>query len=150
MEDQQSQDNYPDYFSSLYLERYPIVRCPESICKHHYLSGSDSTAANGNPSILCIAPGILSRVNRWSFYNSIGVHAAACLWMAAGRSFVLKFLEPKSGYSIDQNQMVTLLAFLVFQYVSILMLIYFSFISAWKFLPLFIWEKFSLKLSWAL
>jgi hypothetical protein len=62
------------------------------------------------------------------FYNSIGVHAAACLWMAACRTFVLKFLEPKSGYSIDQKPNgYSLGIFWFFQYVSALMLIYFFF-----------------------
>ena len=38
-----------------------------------------------------------------SFYGSIGIHASACLWMTAARPIILKFLEPKSGYSISQK-----------------------------------------------
>ena len=37
------------------------------------------------------------------FYLSPGVHASACLWMIMARPLVLKYMEPKSGYSIDQN-----------------------------------------------
>lgn len=35
------------------------------------------------------------------FYNSIGVHASACVFIAYIRNYVLKYLEPHGGYSID-------------------------------------------------
>ena len=82
---------------------------------------------NSNKTGLLIAAFLLGIIMDM-FCNSGGVHAAACLWMAAGRSFVLKFLEPKSGYSIDQKPNgYSLGIFWFFQYVSILMLIYFFF-----------------------
>lgn len=35
------------------------------------------------------------------FYDSIGVHASACVFIAYIRNYVLKYLEPHGGYSIE-------------------------------------------------
>ncbi|NOT37797.1 MAG: hypothetical protein HOP11_10510 [Saprospiraceae bacterium] len=60
-----------------------------------------------------------------SFYGSIGVHASACLWMAAIRTFVLKLLEPKSGYAITQKPNSNHLGMVWFlQYSAILCFVY--------------------------
>lgn len=60
-----------------------------------------------------------------SFYGSPGVHSSACLWMAASRPFVLKFLEPKSGYSINQKPTPSSLGIFWFlRFASILTFIY--------------------------
>lgn len=37
------------------------------------------------------------------FYDSIGIHASACVFLAYSRKYVLKFLEPVEGYNIDQS-----------------------------------------------
>jgi hypothetical protein len=37
------------------------------------------------------------------FYQTPGVHTSACLWLVMARPLILKYLEPKSGYAIDQN-----------------------------------------------
>ncbi|MBK9718576.1 MAG: hypothetical protein IPQ02_03240 [Saprospiraceae bacterium] len=59
------------------------------------------------------------------FYGTIGVHASACLWMASVRPIVLKYLEPKSGYSVDQNpNSYNLGIFWFLQYASLLMGVY--------------------------
>lgn len=59
------------------------------------------------------------------FYGSIGVHASACLWMAASRILVIKFLEPKSGYSIHQKPVASQLGMYWFlQYSGILCFVY--------------------------
>jgi len=55
------------------------------------------------PSFFVILIAFFSGMAVDSFYGSPGVHASACLWMAASRPFVLKMLEPKSGYTIQQT-----------------------------------------------
>lgn len=37
------------------------------------------------------------------FYDSVGVHASACVFIAFVRNFLLKLIEPVEGYNIDQN-----------------------------------------------
>ncbi|MBK9271102.1 MAG: hypothetical protein IPM48_05865 [Saprospiraceae bacterium] len=60
------------------------------------------------------------------FYQSVGVHASACLWLAAARPFILRYLEPKSGYStglILSGGSLGIFWFL--QYISICLLVFF-------------------------
>jgi len=60
------------------------------------------------------------------FNGSIGVHASASLWLAAARPIILKFLEPKSGYSaglIISGGSLGIFWFL--QYVSFSLLVFF-------------------------
>ncbi len=38
-----------------------------------------------------------------AFYNSLGIHASACVFMAYLRFFVLDWLEPKGGYNNDYS-----------------------------------------------
>lgn len=47
--------------------------------------------------LLAFATGMIIDV----FYDSIGVHASALVFMAYCRSFILDLLEPRGGYSID-------------------------------------------------
>lgn len=37
------------------------------------------------------------------FYNSIGVHASACVFTAFIRPYVLQFFEPRGGYPVNAN-----------------------------------------------
>ena len=37
------------------------------------------------------------------FYNSLGVHASACVFTAFIRPYVLQFFEPRGGYSANVN-----------------------------------------------
>lgn len=37
------------------------------------------------------------------FYDSLGVHASACVFTAFMRPFVLQFLEPRGGYPVNAN-----------------------------------------------
>lgn len=61
-----------------------------------------------------------------SFYGSPGVHASACLWMAAARPLVLKMLEPKSGYGIQQKpSSASLGIFWFLRYAGLLCFVYF-------------------------
>ncbi|MEP7196729.1 MAG: hypothetical protein ABI851_09420 [Saprospiraceae bacterium] len=77
------------------------------------------------PSFIVFLIAFLSGLIVDNFYNSIGVHASACLWMAACRVFVLKYLEPKSGYTINQKPSATSLGMFWFlQYTSILTITY--------------------------
>lgn len=56
------------------------------------------------------------------FYDTLGVHAAACLWMAFARPYVLKFMEPKSGYTMNQHPVAQELGvFWFMQYMAILL-----------------------------
>lgn len=59
------------------------------------------------------------------FYGSLGIHASACLWMAGLRTFVLRMLEPKSGYTLTQKPNSYQLGMVWFlQYSSILCFVY--------------------------
>ncbi|MEO6190229.1 MAG: hypothetical protein ABIO44_07550 [Saprospiraceae bacterium] len=63
-----------------------------------------------------------------SFYGTIGLHASACVWMAAARPFVLKLLEPKSGYTINQKPSSSSLGIFWFlKFASYLSLVYLLF-----------------------
>lgn len=60
------------------------------------------------------------------FYLSPGVHAGACLWMAACRPLALKLLEPKNGYPLDTSPTINDFGIMWFmQYASILLLVFF-------------------------
>ena len=60
------------------------------------------------------------------FYQSPGVHAGACLWMVFMRPWILKYFEPKSGYSSSQNPTGESLGIFWFmRYVSVLMFVFF-------------------------
>lgn len=59
------------------------------------------------------------------FYLTPGVHTSACLWMIMARPLVLRYLEPKSGYSIDQNLTgYTLGIFWFMRYAGIMLFIF--------------------------
>jgi len=75
------------------------------------------------------------------FYNSIGVHASACVLIAFIRNFVLKYLEPHGGYSIDISPSSHNLGFQWFLPYScfmlfVFMLFYFS-VEAFSFVYIF-------------
>ena len=75
------------------------------------------------------------------FYNSIGVHASACVLIAFIRNYVLKYLEPHGGYSIDISPSSHNLGFQWFLPYScfmlfVFMLFYFS-VEAFSFVFIF-------------
>lgn len=75
------------------------------------------------------------------FYNSIGVHASACVFIAFIRNYVLKYLEPHGGYSIDISPSSHNLGFQWFLPYScfmlfVFMLFYFS-VEAFSFVYIF-------------
>ncbi len=72
--------------------------------------------------ILAFAVGVVIDL----FYHSPGVHAGACLWMMLCRPLVLKWLEPKNGYGVDQTPSMSVLgAMWLFKYMGILLTIFF-------------------------
>lgn len=73
-------------FQYFHLLFYPIVimLLPISLAKPYVI-------------LIAFASGIFVDI----FYDSIGVHAAACVFMAYTRSFVLQLLEPRGGYTYD-------------------------------------------------
>ncbi len=75
------------------------------------------------------------------FYDSIGVHASACVFIAYIRNYVLKYLEPHGGYSIDISPSSHNLGFQWFLPYScfmlfVFMLFYFS-VEAFSFVFIF-------------
>ncbi len=38
-----------------------------------------------------------------AFYDSLGIHASACVFTAFLRPYILTFLEPRGGYNINQS-----------------------------------------------
>lgn len=75
------------------------------------------------------------------FYNSIGVHASACVFIAFIRDYVLRYLEPHGGYSIEISPSSHNLGFQWFLPYScfmlfVFMLFYFS-VEAFSFVFIF-------------
>lgn len=75
------------------------------------------------------------------FYNSVGIHASACVFIAFIRNYVLKYLEPHGGYSIDISPSSHNLGFQWFLPYScfmlfVFMLFYFS-VEAFSFVFIF-------------
>jgi hypothetical protein len=59
------------------------------------------------------------------FYDSIGIHASAALFLAYSRKYILKILEPIEGYNIEQRLTINALGFpWILTYVSILLFLY--------------------------
>lgn len=80
------------------------------------------------------------------FYGSMGVHASACLWMAAARIIVLRLLEPKSGYTLDQKPNSHQLGMMWFlQYSAILSFIYLIFYFTLEVFTFVFWREILLK-----
>lgn len=79
------------------------------------------------------------------FYNSLGVHAAAMLWMAYSRPYILKFLEPKSGYTIHQHPVAHELGIFWFmQYLALALIIFmFSYFCMRIFTFVYLWSILS-------
>ena len=75
-----------------------------------------------------------------SFYNTIGLHASAAVFLASVRPFVLKLLEPRGGY--DKLKALTKYHFGVrwfVQYSSILILMHSIWVVALEELTLISW-----------
>ncbi len=80
------------------------------------------------------------------FYGSLGVHASSCLWMAGARILVLRFLEPKSGYTMDQKPNSYQLGMMWFlQYAALLSFIYLIFYFTLEVFTLVFWGEILLK-----
>ena len=59
------------------------------------------------------------------FYDTLGVHASECLWMSFARPYVLKYFEPKSGYTMNQHPVAQELGIFWFmQYMAVLLAIF--------------------------
>ncbi len=76
-----------------------------------------------------------------SFYSSYGIHASALVFTAYIRNFVIKFLEPHSGYNVDESPTIHKLGLTWFlSYASILYVLhlffYFS-VEAFSFVYIF-------------
>ena len=54
------------------------------------------------PATLTIALGFLMGITIDLFYDSLGVHASACVFTAFVRPYILSALEPRGGYSVNQ------------------------------------------------
>jgi len=56
------------------------------------------------------------------FYNSVGIHASATVFLAFIRKYILKLLEPVEGYNFDKNISVTAIGLpWLLSYVAILL-----------------------------
>jgi hypothetical protein len=55
------------------------------------------------PRMLLIFLGFLAGITVDSFYLTPGVHASAAVFTAFSRQYVLKFLEPRSGYNVNYS-----------------------------------------------
>ncbi len=76
--------------------------------------------------ILALAFGLVIDV----FYDSIGVHASALVFMAYSKKFVLQLLEPVEGYNVDQSLSFNKMGFLwVISFTAILLFLH----LAWYF-----------------
>jgi len=78
-----------------------------------------------------------------SFYNSFGIHASACVFMAYLRFFALNWLEPKGGYNDDYSPTKQRLGLGWFMgYSAILLFGYLLWYFSVKPLPLFFGKTF--------
>ena len=55
------------------------------------------------PHVLAIALGFLLGITIDFFYDSIGVHASATVFIAFVRPYILSALEPRGGYTVNQS-----------------------------------------------
>ena len=55
------------------------------------------------PRILVLMLGLVMGLGIDMFYNSLGVHASALVFMAYVRPFVMKVLEPYGGYNVEDS-----------------------------------------------
>lgn len=93
------------------------------------------------PRPLLIFIGFLIGLSVDMFYDSIGVHASACVLIAFIRDYVLKYLEPHGGYSIEISPSSHNLGFQWFLSYAcfmlfVFMLFYFS-VEAFSFVYIF-------------
>ena len=77
-----------------------------------------------------------------TFLNTLGMHAATCVFMAFIRSGLIRFFEPQGGYKDKSSPTRRSLGFIWFlRYAAIFMLIHiFFFFSVEEFTP-FYWRK---------
>jgi hypothetical protein len=55
------------------------------------------------PAIFTLILGFLMGLSVDVFSDSLGIHSAACTFMAYARIFVLKILQPRDGYESSKN-----------------------------------------------
>lgn len=55
------------------------------------------------PRALQILLGFVLGISIDIFYNSLGIHASAAVFLAFIRPFVLKYLEPRGGYNVNYS-----------------------------------------------
>lgn len=102
-------------FQYFHLLIYPIVimLLPFSMAKPYVI-------------LIAFATGIIVDM----FYDSLGVHASACLVIAYLRPFVLSLIEPRGGYTFDVgglgNTEITWFAAYVSMMMIVFLVVYFS------------------------
>jgi hypothetical protein len=58
------------------------------------------------------------------FYDSLGIHASASVFLAYARSYILKILEPRGGYSVKNSGLENMEFSWFISYLSISMVIF--------------------------
>ena len=80
------------------------------------------------PKILQITIAFLVGLSIDAFYSSYGIHASAMVFTAYIRNFIIKLLEPHSGYNVDESPTLNRLGFSWFlSFASILFFVHLFF-----------------------
>ena len=80
------------------------------------------------PKIMQITIAFLVGLSIDAFYSSYGIHASAMVFTAYIRNFIIKLLEPHSGYNVDESPTLNKLGFSWFlSFASILFFIHLFF-----------------------